>query len=199
LRDYDPEAGRWTARDPILYASGQVNLYAYSRNDPVGRRDPSGLACIGFSAFALFGAGVDVCMTRNGFSFCGEVGLGFGGGLDLDPAGALASRADADYVKLEVGAECLILGIGTELKLDDCGNFNSKFKVSCGVGPLNPCADRKIKVADVEVLNGRSNPSTGATGASGKLNRGVEKLLNVNPKCTFGAKATGGACWCSDW
>jgi RHS repeat-associated protein len=27
-RDYDAETGRWTARDPILFAGGQGNLYA---------------------------------------------------------------------------------------------------------------------------------------------------------------------------
>ena len=42
LRDYDPAAGRWTARDPILQAGG-LNIYAYVNSDPVGHRDPSGL------------------------------------------------------------------------------------------------------------------------------------------------------------
>jgi RHS repeat-associated protein len=42
-RDYDPVIGRWTARDPILYESGQANLYGYAGNDPVGAVDPSGL------------------------------------------------------------------------------------------------------------------------------------------------------------
>jgi RHS repeat-associated protein len=26
-RDYDPETGRWTAKDPILFAGGDVDLY----------------------------------------------------------------------------------------------------------------------------------------------------------------------------
>jgi RHS repeat-associated protein len=43
LRDYDPESGRWTAIDPILFAGGQLNLYAYCGSDPVGLRDPSGM------------------------------------------------------------------------------------------------------------------------------------------------------------
>ena len=42
-RDYDASAGRWTAKDPLRFHGGQVNLYVYSRNDPVNRRDPSGL------------------------------------------------------------------------------------------------------------------------------------------------------------
>jgi RHS repeat-associated protein len=42
-RDYDAETGRWTSRDPILFAAGQANLYTYVLNDPVNSFDPQGL------------------------------------------------------------------------------------------------------------------------------------------------------------
>lgn len=42
-RDYDPETGRWTAKDPILFSSGSTNVYLYVSNDPVNFTDPSGL------------------------------------------------------------------------------------------------------------------------------------------------------------
>jgi RHS repeat-associated protein len=42
-RDYDAAAGRWTARDPLGFSSGDSNLYAYVNNDPVNFVDPSGL------------------------------------------------------------------------------------------------------------------------------------------------------------
>lgn len=41
--DYDPEAGRWTSKDPSLFAGRSLNLYAYVGNDPVNRTDPTGL------------------------------------------------------------------------------------------------------------------------------------------------------------
>jgi len=42
-RDYDAELGRWTARDPILFAGGDTNLYGYVMNDPINFKDSSGL------------------------------------------------------------------------------------------------------------------------------------------------------------
>jgi RHS repeat-associated protein len=33
-RDYDPNTGRWTAKDPILFAGGDMNLYGYVLGEP---------------------------------------------------------------------------------------------------------------------------------------------------------------------
>jgi len=41
-RDYDPETGRWTAKDPILFGGGDANLYAYVGGNPVSKIDPLG-------------------------------------------------------------------------------------------------------------------------------------------------------------
>ena len=43
-RDYDADVGRWTARDPILFAGGDTNLYGYVMNDPLNSVDSSGLS-----------------------------------------------------------------------------------------------------------------------------------------------------------
>ncbi len=42
-RDYDPQTGRWTSKDPLLFAGGDTNLYGYVINDPVNLIDPLGL------------------------------------------------------------------------------------------------------------------------------------------------------------
>ena len=42
-RDYDPDIGRWTAKDPILFAGGDTDLYGYVLNDPVNAVDLLGL------------------------------------------------------------------------------------------------------------------------------------------------------------
>jgi RHS repeat-associated protein len=41
-RDYDAETGRWTAKDPIRFRGGDINLYGYVLNDPVNGIDPWG-------------------------------------------------------------------------------------------------------------------------------------------------------------
>ncbi|MBK7575336.1 MAG: hypothetical protein IPP09_00355 [Elusimicrobia bacterium] len=38
-RDYDARTGRWTAKDPIGFEGGDVNVYAYVENDPVNMVD----------------------------------------------------------------------------------------------------------------------------------------------------------------
>ncbi len=43
-RDYDPETGRWTSKDPIGFGGGTTNLYGYTLADPINAKDPSGLA-----------------------------------------------------------------------------------------------------------------------------------------------------------
>jgi RHS repeat-associated protein len=42
-RYYDPKAGRFVTKDPISFAGGDVNLYAYVGNNPGNRIDPLGL------------------------------------------------------------------------------------------------------------------------------------------------------------
>jgi len=41
-RDYDPDIGRWTAKDPIGFAGGDTDLYGYVFSDPINLVDPTG-------------------------------------------------------------------------------------------------------------------------------------------------------------
>ena len=43
FRDYDPDVGRWTAKDSIGFAGGDTDLYGYCINDPINLIDPLGL------------------------------------------------------------------------------------------------------------------------------------------------------------
>ncbi|MCI0615447.1 RHS repeat-associated core domain-containing protein, partial [bacterium] len=44
-RDYDAFTGRWTAKDPILFEGGDLNIYQYVLSDPINLFDPDGLKC----------------------------------------------------------------------------------------------------------------------------------------------------------
>ncbi len=43
-RDYDPEIGRWTKKDPIGFDGGDSNLYVYCGNEPINQTDNEGLS-----------------------------------------------------------------------------------------------------------------------------------------------------------
>lgn len=77
-RDYDPETGRFTSKDPILFNGGSPNLYSYTMNDPVNFTDPNGLwaVVIGGGFSGVFGGGME---GSGGIYF----GSGSGGGLDF--------------------------------------------------------------------------------------------------------------------
>jgi hypothetical protein len=44
-RDYDPNVGRWTSKDPLKFQGGQINVYIYANNDPVNMIDLDGRSC----------------------------------------------------------------------------------------------------------------------------------------------------------
>jgi len=66
-RDYDPETGRWTAKDPIRFAGGDSNLYGYVLGDPVNLFDPMGTDWV--DSAANFSAGFGDVLTFGGTSW----------------------------------------------------------------------------------------------------------------------------------
>ena len=182
MRDYDPAAGRWTARDPVLFDGQQGNLYVYVRNNPVNLRDPYGLFCIGGSAYVGFGGGGQLCITGEGVSLCGEVGFGIGKSVEVEPFGGLARTGT------EVGAQAGIsyFGIGpsAELVLDNCGSL--KFGGSLNVGPV-------AAGAEYDFLEGKwsgKGPTVG--GDFDDLFKNVSE--SFSPKVSANAKVYGKGC-----
>jgi RHS repeat-associated protein len=108
-RDYDPELGRWTAKDPSGFAGGDTNLYAYAYGDPVNFVDPNGelaflvpLAIIAIKG-ALAGAAMDASIElasqlieNGGDTDCldwGDVGTSAVGGASSGAVGGVFGKA----------------------------------------------------------------------------------------------------------
>jgi RHS repeat-associated protein len=109
-RDYDPDIGRWTAKDPILFGGGSSDLYGYCMGDPINHIDHFGLRNWG---------------TAFGQAFEGFIGDVLGYGLDafgmaIDPSGDWAYYGGAIGGALGAVAGA---GIGTVLFGPGTGTF----------------------------------------------------------------------------
>jgi RHS repeat-associated protein len=62
-RDYDPDVGRWTAKDPLLFAGGDIDLYGYCLEDQINLVDPDGqnplLAALGLGLLVDIALNID--------------------------------------------------------------------------------------------------------------------------------------------
>jgi len=209
FRDYEPATGRWTSRDPILFRGGQFNLYAYANNNPISLRDPSGLFCVGGSAYVGVGGGVKLCFDKGKWSTCFEVGFGAGGGLSLEPTRSTAPRSDADYVEAKASIGCGPGQVSVGLKLDDCGT-----PLLSGGGQLKK---GKFQIGDVRkenLLTGEKTTSNPLTASGLKVDCGGLLCGGINPNtggalkgddrdsklsCKFSASLNAGACIGSDF
>ncbi len=105
---YDPETGRWTSKDPILFRGGDSNLYGYVMNDPINLIDPSGLlfesiianhlspgqqAAAG-AAMAYFGNYIARGSLAFGFTPAGVAGFLSGAGLMAEGAMNIAKAGE---------------------------------------------------------------------------------------------------------
>ena len=89
-RDYDPEVGRWTAKDPTGFAGGDTNLYAYAGGDPVNYIDPNGeLAFLAPVAFALLKGALASAATDAGIELASQL-IDNGGNIDWGGVGTSA-------------------------------------------------------------------------------------------------------------
>ena len=156
MRDYEPASGRWTARDPALFGGGQANLYDYVGGDPIDRRDPSGLICIGGSVYAGFGGGGQFCINDEGFSLCAEAGFGVGTDAGIE-TGGLAENGETIVAEIEGQLGPIKAKIGVELDNSGCLSVTSPEAKLTG-GPsvkLNQDGDLNFSLEpDVEVSGG---------------------------------------------
>ncbi len=106
-RDYDPVVGRWMAKDPIRFAGGDTNIYAYVGNDPVNRIDPSGKLDSGAAvtitiivvvvAPAPVPAKISFAAAAAAVAASAAVGVGIGVGIDYVAGDAIQDGMDAIF------------------------------------------------------------------------------------------------------
>ena len=75
-RDYDPQVGRWAAKDPIGLYGGDLNLFGYSISDPINYRDGDGL--LPTAVIGAIAGGVGAAITSGGDPSAVVVGAALG-------------------------------------------------------------------------------------------------------------------------
>jgi len=112
-RDYDSEAGRWTAKDPRLMNGGYLNLYQYSANDPVNFLDLTGKAPTITLPTSLVDAAVAIAQAGITSSHQGAQAIGdTAAGAAIDTIGVVgAVVAEGIAVTASVGAAAASLGV----------------------------------------------------------------------------------------
>lgn len=103
-RDYDPEVGRWTAKDPSLF-SGGLNLYGYAFGDPINFIDSDGTIPLWLVAIVVAAPFVapthdwesavqlaEVGLTASAIGAVGGMACGFAGKAGGAVAGRILNR-----------------------------------------------------------------------------------------------------------
>jgi RHS repeat-associated protein len=131
FRDYAPDTGRWTAKDPIFFVGGDIDLYGYSLNDPVNRIDPEGtLGIFGAVVGGISGAigGFTSGLISGNGSLVAAIAGGAAGGIVGAAVGSLnmfgstaAGQAIGSIVGGIVGGG---IGGATSHAVDNCGEFS---------------------------------------------------------------------------
>jgi len=132
-RDYDPDTGRWTAKDPIRFAGGDTDLYGYVLSDPVNWVDPAGLFLPAIAAGAAAIGGSDAALG----ALAGIIGGGLIGNAIPLP----------NYMPSDDGAGNQDAGVGEgSPKGDSCSTGKSK------PSKKNPKQDKKLTDKEVKDL-----------------------------------------------
>ena len=143
-RDYDAETGRWTAKDPILFKGGDVNLYGYVLNDPVNFIDPFGLVTWPASG-AITSEFSEISQTRGNRPHNGiDISNPLGGNVVASDSGTVISTTPSSN------------GTNQAIILNDDGSVS-------GYAHVSPSVTKGQRVGEGEVI-GTTDISGNSTG-----------------------------------
>jgi RHS repeat-associated protein len=133
-RDYDPETGRWTAKDPIGFGGGDPDLYVYVKDDPLNWFDPSG-RCSEKSETTISNAGGVVFTIATGLI---SLPVGIAGTL-----GYFGGQVLADYTDIDDSIGSLLLAWDPLCLVNSCSPSDEEIlelqrKVIQQYSPLAP-------------------------------------------------------------
>ena len=133
VRDYDPQVGRWTVKDPIRFNGDGPNLYGYVQGNPVSFSDPMGLASLSYDFSRGAGIGVTIGLDNSTgkpfISLRGQLGNGLGFAFDLEDNGPF----DRELMEGPYGPMCPVAP-----NMDNGGNSAGAFlQVGGSLGPWN--------------------------------------------------------------
>jgi RHS repeat-associated protein len=102
-RDYEPNAGRWTTKDPISFGGLDANLFAYALDDPLNLVDPLGQSFILARALAAHASRAAAAAAANtakslAHAACLAVSAAVQGVTGFGPLGNLAQGAKLTLV-----------------------------------------------------------------------------------------------------
>jgi RHS repeat-associated protein len=148
VRDYEPAAGRWTARDQTIFGGTQANLYAYVNNNPVNLVDRSGLVSTGVTICEGVCVGTKFSFNGEGFSACTEFGFGIGNSLEFDPFGDLDKNGAALEGKFAGKLGIIKDEVGFEI--GECRSYKEKMELCVGpfckkIGSPDDLNNNKVK------------------------------------------------------
>jgi RHS repeat-associated protein len=167
-RDYDPEVGRWTSKEPLGF-NGSDNFYVYANNDPINFVDVNGLWAVTISFYAKYGATIKFG-SKNGVDFFSleRLGVGLGIGVIFEPKGGPRSEPNVNHLVEKDSKVCettwggFSVETGTGLALIYSASANAGYAAGGVIEGSNG------KISSLDYYNGNtSGVSHGLTGTVG--------------------------------
>jgi RHS repeat-associated protein len=117
-RDYDPQIGRWTTKDPIKFEGGDTNLYGYVLADPVNLVDSDGREIIN-DGFVISNPDIIQALEAIDSALPGTDIIITGGDRYLDSDGNIRSSSNNEIIPNSAQYSTHNMGLGVDFAASD--------------------------------------------------------------------------------